>query len=474
MVGGGTPSTKEPRYWEGTVPWITSADIDENGHVHPRKFISREAIDASTTNLVPAGSIVVVTRVGLGKVALSPYELCFSQDCQAILADAGLFDSTFIRHQMRWFATTLRFQGRGTTISGLTKRQLLELPFRFPRREEQTAIGNGIEARYSRLDAALAALQRVQTNLKRYLASVLKAGCYGRLVPTEAELARSQGRDYEPAGVLLERIMRERRRKWEEAEVARMRAKRQELDDDRWKEKYKDPEPPDTTALPDLPQGWCWTTIDQLLAMQPQSLQSGPFGSNLRHSEFQERGVLVIGIDNVQDGMFSLGKEHRISERKYEALKKYTARPLDVLITVMATVGRSCVVPADLERAIITKHVYRISVNEALVDSRYLMHALRGSEVIRNQVARQSIGQTRPGLNSSILRRLAVPLPPRSEQSRIVAEIDRRESSVRHAGADLATTDARVGRLRQAILRSAFDLRIPALESHNAKVVFGA
>ena len=68
-----------------------------------------------------------------------------------------------------------------------------------------------IEKQFTRLDASVAALKRVQANLKRYRASVLKAACEGKLVPIEAELARSEGRDYEPADQLLERILAERR-----------------------------------------------------------------------------------------------------------------------------------------------------------------------------------------------------------------------------------------------------------------------
>ena len=63
----------------------------------------------------------------------------------------------------------------------------------------------------------MATLERVQRNLKRYRASVLKAAVEGQLVPTEAELARAEGRDYEPASVLLDRILAERRHRWHEA-----------------------------------------------------------------------------------------------------------------------------------------------------------------------------------------------------------------------------------------------------------------
>ena len=76
---------------------------------------------------------------------------------------------------------------------------------------EQRRIVEAIQTQFTRLDNAVTALQRVKANLKRYRASVLKAACEGRLVPTDAELARSEGRDYEPAGVLLKRLLSERR-----------------------------------------------------------------------------------------------------------------------------------------------------------------------------------------------------------------------------------------------------------------------
>ena len=91
-------------------------------------------------------------------------------------------------------------------------------------RPEQDRIVAEIEKQFTRLDAATAALKRVQANLKRYRASVLKAACEGRLVPTEAKLARKEGRAYEPADKLLQRILRERRARWEADTLAKMQA----------------------------------------------------------------------------------------------------------------------------------------------------------------------------------------------------------------------------------------------------------
>jgi type I restriction enzyme S subunit len=77
-VGGGTPSTKNPQFWEGNVPWITSADINDKHDLHPRRAVSEQAIAESATNRVPAGSVIVATRVGLGKVGLAKEDVCFS------------------------------------------------------------------------------------------------------------------------------------------------------------------------------------------------------------------------------------------------------------------------------------------------------------------------------------------------------------------------------------------------------------
>ena len=128
---------------------------------------------------------------------------------------------------------------RGATFS--------DYPFPLPPLAEQRRIVAEIEKQFTRIDASVDALKRAQANLKRYRASVLKDACEGRLVPTEAELARAEGRDYEHADELLERILAERRARWES------QAKRGR--------KYKELVAPDTSDLPELPEGWAWGNI---------------------------------------------------------------------------------------------------------------------------------------------------------------------------------------------------------------------
>ena len=121
VVGGGTPSTKRAEYWSGVIPWISSADIYGINDIRSRRRINELAVGASTTNLVPRGSIVVVTRVGLGKVAIVEEPLCFSQDSQGLVFSASLLHGLFLTYYLSQAVQRFRYEGRGTTITGVTQ-----------------------------------------------------------------------------------------------------------------------------------------------------------------------------------------------------------------------------------------------------------------------------------------------------------------------------------------------------------------
>ena len=116
---------------------------------------------------------------------------------------------------------------------------------------EQRRIVAKIEELFSDLDAGVAALKRIKANLKRYRAAVLKAAVEGRLT----EAWRAKHPNTEPATKLLERILAERRKKWEADQLAKFAAA-EKTPPKGWREKYVEPLPPDTSGLPELPQGW--------------------------------------------------------------------------------------------------------------------------------------------------------------------------------------------------------------------------
>jgi len=169
-----------------------------------------------------------------------------------------------------------------------------------------------------------------------------------------------------------------------------------------------------------IPETWAFCTLNQLSSIQPRSIQSGPFGSTLLHKEFQKTGFLVIGIDNVHNDGFRFGSEHRISKEKFNELEKYQARPNDLLITVMGTIGRTCIVPNDIEPSIITKHVYRISLDEHLCYPDYVLLCMLGGKSVSSFFKKEQRGMTMPGLNGGIIKSTPIPLPPKEEQLLII------------------------------------------------------
>ena len=126
--------------------------------------------------------------------------------------------------------------------------------------DEQRRIVAKVEELFSDLDAGVAALERVRANLKRYRAAVLKAAVEGRLTADW----RAAHPDAEPASALLARVLADRRAKWEAEQLAKF-ATAGKPPPKGWTDKYTEPAGPEAIALPELPAGWCWATVEQLV-----------------------------------------------------------------------------------------------------------------------------------------------------------------------------------------------------------------
>lgn len=440
VVGGGTPDTSRPELWDGTIPWVTSADIDANGRVTSRRGISEAALRVSAANRVPAGSVVVATRVGLGKAGLATTDLSFSQDCQALVFRSDLLDPKFVAFQMRSVVGLFKHVGRGTTISGVTKKQLLELEFLLAPFPEQHRIVAEIEKQFTRLDAAVASLGRVQAKLKRYRASVLKAACEGRLVPTEAELARAEGRDYESGNRLIDRVRGEGEKLGSQRRPRSGQGAR------------------DISNLPEIPEGWTWASPQTLAEPRENAICAGPFGTIFKARDFRPEGVPIIFLRHIRAGSFRTDKPGFMDPQKWsELFVPYSVFGGELLVTKLGEPPGECAIyPDDAGPAMVTPDVIKMSADTRLIDRRYLMHYLN-SQTARGFAMDAAFGTTRLRMTLPIFRSLPVPLPPMAEQRRVAAEIERRLSVVDALEAMMELSTKRVKSLRRAVLRKAFE-----------------
>ena len=190
LVGGGTPTTSIEEYWGNGTPWISSADIDHSGRIVYRRRVTPSGVANSTTSVVPRGTVIVVTRVGLGKVAQLTEDTCFSQDIQALLAKetAPAYSSRFLMYQLLFKMQTVKYSGRGTTISGITKKQLADVSLYFPPLPEQERIVARIEELFSQLDAGVETLKKTKAQLAVYRQAVLKEAFSSELSSKTVEI----------------------------------------------------------------------------------------------------------------------------------------------------------------------------------------------------------------------------------------------------------------------------------------------
>ena len=158
-------------------------------------------------------------------------------------------------------------------------------------------------------------------------------------------------------------------------------------------------------------------------------MRTGPFGSALHHDEFVDSGVFVLGIDNAVENKFSYNRMRYITEEKYQQLKRYTVYPGDVIITIMGTVGRSAIIPADMPKAINTKHLACITPNVEMVNAQFLSCAFQIHPGIRTQLQKQCKGAIMDGLNLTIIKGLSFRIPPINLQNQFVEFYEQTDKS---------------------------------------------
>ena len=391
------------------------------------------------------GDVFISVRAPVGPTNVCPEKSCVGRGLAAIRGLSGI-EPFFILYLMRTYEDVLAGRGAGTTFNAITGNQLKTFEIPLPPLPEQHRIVAKVEGLFTKLDAGINALHKTQSQLKRYRQSVLKAAFEGKL--TEAWRAEHQ-EELEPASVLLERILKARREKWETEQLEQMRAKEKMPKDDKWKAKYKEPVVPDMNELPKLPKGWTWATVEQLST----KIQ---YGSS-KKTDADSNGVPVLRMGDIVDGKIVLNNLKYLPKEHDEFLELLLNKG-DLLFNRTNSrelVGKTAVYTGIPNPCSFASYLIRVRFHPR-IDSMivaYYINSVYGKDWILSVVSQQA-GQA--NVNGTKLKLLSVPMPPEKEQQILVEEVERHLSVADEVEKTITAELKRAEQLRQSILKKAF------------------
>ncbi len=441
----GYPITRIETIWDEKIDLHRVKYVKE----HDNEFIKKYSLKKDDILLSHINS-----DSHLGKTAIfkNQTEILIHGINLLLIRSSSLLNADFLNYQFKY----LKFKGvfidvaqRAVNQSSINQRKLKAFNIRLPPLLEQRAIVYKIEQLFSDLDNGIENFKKAQEQLKIYRQAVLKNACEGKLVPIEAELARAEGRDYEAADVLLERILAMRHAKWE----VDLRAKGK----DPKKTKYVEPQLPNIEDLPPLPLSWMWVSWEAILAYENGAFKRGPFGSTLTKSIFVESGYKVYEQYCPINDDCSFGRYY-ITPEKFEELKAFEVKAGDYLVSCSGvTLGRITRVPQEFDRGIINQALLRVRINDHIISHLYFLYLFR-SPFFQKLLFDNSTGTAIPNVKGvKELKAIPIPLPPLAEQLRIVVELERRLSICDKMEITIAESLQKSKSLRQSILKKAFE-----------------
>lgn len=453
VIGGGTPSTTNPKNFEGSIPWITPADM--SGYSGKTisggsRCISERGLEESGARWLPEGSVLFSSRAPIGYVAIASQPVTTNQGFKSFVPNDGL-SSDYLYYWLTSAKQHAEALASGTTFLELSGAKAALIPLPLAPAAEQTRIVAKLEELLSDLDAGVAELKAAQKKLAQYRQSLLKAAVEGALT---AEW-RQHNTPAETGAQLLERILIERRARWEAKQLAKFKEQGKTPPKD-WQKKYPEPAAPDTSDLPMLPQGWVWASIAQIASDERYSLAIGPFGSNLKVPDYREAGVPLVFVRNIRSGNYGGAYTKYVTPEKAEELSAHSIDVDDVLITKMGEPpGDADVYPEGQPPAVITADCIKVRCWPGLVRPGFLK-ATVNSYIGRHQIEPMTQGVAQKKVSLGRFASLAVPVPPIQEQDRLLALVSAADSEAVAQEAAIALSLKQSTAQRQNILRAAF------------------
>ena len=361
MNQGGTPRKEDPEYWDGSIPFLTGADLTDFrvGRQHARSFLTDAGLVSGHTTVCEAGTLLLATRTRVGLAGIATELMGASQDITCLYPNEQI-DSEFLCRTLLRLAPALQRLSRGTTIQGITREDVCSVPVLIPPLSEQRAIADvldSIDETIERTEAVIVATETLRDSL---LHDLLTRGVPG------------------------------------------------------WHTEWKD-----VPGIGTIPASWEVVRLGDGVVHVGSGVT--PRGGK---SAYTASGITFLRSQNVHFDGLRLEDVVYIPPEIDHAMTRSRVRPDDVLLNITgASIGRCTVVPSDFGPANVNQHVCIVRTSEELNPHfvwKWLITPRSQTEIDDIQT-----GQSRQGLNYQQVRQLTIARPPSAEQDAIVGILSR-------------------------------------------------
>lgn len=393
VVGGGTPSTRIPEYYDdGDIPWLSPADLsDYHGMYISRgaKNISSLGLSKSSARLMPAGTVCLSTRAPIGYVAIAENNISTNQGFKSFLPS-----KCFIPEYLYWYLKAnkamLESRASGTTFLELSGRQAKLIDFPLPPLPEQRRIASRIEWLFAKLDDAEAELREIIEQSEVQLNAILEKAIKGDLTVD-------------------------------------------------WRAKH---------GISN--KTWQKMTLESV-AMR---IFDGPFGSHLKTKDYIGSGVRVVRLENLRHLYFDDSKQSYVSEEKYDEIKAHTVLPSDIIMSTFISGNmKVCQLPEYVGFAANKADCIGIRPRQDVCTT-FLLYALASTSTFE-YLAGLIHGSTRPRVNTRQIKSIPIAMPCIEEQEQIAIILDGAFAKYSDAMNNASSTLELIAKVKAAILMKA-------------------
>lgn len=433
---------------DGEVPFFKVGDISNTVQLGSRylskanNYISKSEVNELKGRLFLPETIVfakIGEAIKLNRRAILSQPSLVDNNVMGIKAYQGI-DLNYLYHFMCFIK--LDSLAKATTVPSIRKGQIEDIEVPLPSTSNQKSISSRIEELFSHIDAGVEGLKQAKAKLRKYRQSVLKDAVTGKLT----EQWRAQNADkLEPASALLDRILDERRASWEAEQLKAFEEKGKTPKNDKWKDKYKEPPQADLSSLPEIPDGWTWTTITQLGELNRGKSKHRPRNDpSLYGGDYP---FVQTGDVRAADGLLTTYKQ-TYSEKGLSQSRLWPKGTM--CITIAANIAETAILGFD---ACFPDSVVGFIPQNESVSVEYIEFFFRTA---REELDRYAPATAQKNINLAILETVSVPFMSIEEQKELVLQVTEKLEATNRAEATIDEKIQHSASLKSSILTKAF------------------